>query len=78
MPREIIVCRCECGCGRVTRDTHPICPLCLDGRHPSNPLLPPKGSDYIPCGDCNGFLFFDKKSKMFRCSPFCNRGGVCE
>lgn len=78
MSKTIMVCRCDCGCGRVTRDTHPICPLCIDGNHPKNPLLPPKGSDITRCGDCDGFMVFDKKVKMFKCGPFCQRGGVCD
>jgi hypothetical protein len=73
MPNEITLCQCDCGCGRVTRSSHPICPLCLDKKHPNNPFLPPKGSESVLCGDCDGFLFFDKRAKMFLCGPFCPR-----
>lgn len=78
MGTRLVLCECDCGCGRVTRETHPVCPLCVDGKHPSNPLLPPKDSNLVSCGDCDGFLVFDKKAKMFRCGPFCYRGGVCD
>lgn len=78
MPLKVIVCRCDCGCGRVTRDEYPVCPLCLDGKHPANPLLPPKGVDLIRCGDCDGFMYFDKKVKMFKCGPFCERRHSCD
>jgi len=78
MPKEVIVCRCDCGCGRVTRETHPTCPLCLENKHPSNPLLPPKDTELTHCGDCHGFMYFDKKAKMFKCGPFCYRRGVCD
>jgi len=78
MPREVIVCRCECGCGRVTKDTQPICIRCLDGNHDINPLIPPKGSELIRCEDCDGFLYFDKKAKMFKCLAFCGRRFHCD
>jgi len=78
MSKQVTVCTCDCGCGRVTRITHPICPLCDEGRHPNNPLLPPKGAEVVRCADCDGFLFFDKKAKMFKCGPFCNRQRVCD
>jgi hypothetical protein len=78
MPKEVIVCRCDCGCGRVTRETHPTCPLCLENKHPSNPLPRPKDTEMTECGDCHGFMYFDKKAKMFKCGPFCYRRGVCD
>lgn len=76
MPREVIVCRCHCGCGRVTRDTHPICPLCLEGKHPRNPLLPPESSITTQCWDCDGFMVFDLRAKVFKCPEGCRR--YCE
>lgn len=73
MPKEIIVCRCSCGCGRVTRETHPICPLCREGKHPRNPLIPPKSAITTQCWDCDNFMVFDVKAKMFKCPEGCRR-----
>ena len=73
-----MVCRCDCGCGRVTRETHPICPLCLEGRHPRYPLNPPKSSITTQCWDCGDKLVFDTKAKMFKCSPACRRYLECD